>query len=156
MRNANIDSEIRSRIDSFLAELSTLVKSAAIDSVRAALGEGNGVAASRRGPGRPAMAAGSSATPVRRRRGGKRSSEDVQKTGEALLAYVQANPGQGVEGIAKGMGVSSKELKLPVIKLIDAGSLRSEGQRRGTKYFAGGGAAKGGGKRGKKAGKSRG
>ncbi len=154
MRNANIDSEIRSRIDSFLAELSTLVKSAAIDSVRAALGEGNGVAAPRRGPGRPAMAAGSSATPVRR--GGKRSSEDVQKTGEALLAYVQANPGQGVEGIAKGMGVSSKELKLPVIKLIDAGSLRSEGQRRGTNYFPGGGAAKGGGKRGKKAGKSRG
>src|SRR5688572_16626984 len=72
-------------------------KSAALDSVRAAPGEGNGEAP-RRGRGRRTRAASSSPDPARRRRGGKRSFEDVQKTADALLAYVKGNEGRGSGG----------------------------------------------------------
>ena len=32
----------------------------------------------------------------------------------------------------------TKELKRPIAKLLETGALRTEGQRRGTKYFTGG------------------
>ena len=40
------------------------------------------------------------------------------------------------------MGIDTKELKRPVQLLLADRSIRTEGQRRGTKYFAGGGGAK--------------
>ena len=40
------------------------------------------------------------------------------------------------------MKVATKHLKLPIAKLMEAKQLRTEGQKRGTRYFpAGGGAA---------------
>jgi hypothetical protein len=66
----------------------------------------------------------------------KRTSADVDATAAALLTYVAANEGQSIEQIGKGMGVATKELKLPVIKLMEAKKLKTKGQRRGTKYFA--------------------
>jgi hypothetical protein len=109
----------------------------------------------RRGPGRPRNAA--SAAAPKAARGGKRakrSSEDVQAMADSFLAYVTSNEGQRLEEIAKGMSVSSKELKLPVITLLQARAVRTEGQKRGTKYFSGGGSGGDAGssrKRGKRA-----
>jgi hypothetical protein len=52
---------------------------------------------------------------------------------------VRANPGSRLEQIAAGLRTGSQELKLPVIKLLAAKTLRKTGQKRGTQYFAGGG-----------------
>ena len=69
--------------------------------------------------------------------GGRRSSDDVEATGAALLAYVKANPDQRVEQIAQGMGVSTKILKLPILKLLQRpAKLTRKGVRRGTSYRA--------------------
>jgi hypothetical protein len=135
MARNNIDSEIRSRIESFLAEMGQLVRLTALEAVHAALTGGNGVSAPRRGPGRPRKNGTAAAAPARRGRSGKRSPEAVQKTADALLAYVKGNEGQTIEQVAKGMSTSTKELKLPVIKLIEAKSIKTKGQKRGTKYF---------------------
>jgi hypothetical protein len=62
----------------------------------------------------------------------------VDAAAARLLDYVASHPGERIEQIAKGMGESSKELKLPVQKLLAAKSMRTEGQKRGTTYFAGG------------------
>jgi hypothetical protein len=132
MKRSN-DQEIRSRIESFIGEMSQLVRLAALEAVHAALTGGNGVV--KRGPGRPRRNGTAAADPVRRGRSGKRSPEAVQKTADALLAYLKGNEGQTIEQVAKGMGTSTKELKLPVIKLIDAKSIKTKGQKRGTKYF---------------------
>lgn len=67
--------------------------------------------------------------------GGRRSAEDVEATGKKVLAFVKANPDQRVEQIAKGLGVSTKELKLPIIKLMSRPTkLVTKGVKRGTTY----------------------
>ncbi len=53
-----------------------------------------------------------------------------------LLDYVKGNPGQRVEQIAAGMNTVTKELNLPVKKLIAQKSLKTKGQKRATQYFA--------------------
>jgi hypothetical protein len=70
---------------------------------------------------------------------GKRTSEEVEATAERIATYVRSNPGARLEQIASGLGTSSKELKLPVIKLLGAKTLTKKGQKRGTMYFAGNG-----------------
>jgi hypothetical protein len=153
MKTSQLDRDIRTRIEDFLNEMSQLVKSSALEAVHAALG-GTGAAASaarRRGPGRPRKAAAAAAPAARGGKRDRRSAEDVQATADAFLAYVKSNEGQRLEEISRGLGRPSKELKLPVIKLMQAGSLRTEGQKRGTKYFAGGGGGRKRGRRAKKA-----
>lgn len=56
--------------------------------------------------------------------------------GEAVVAYVAKNPGQSVEQIGKALGQKTKELALPIIRMIEAKKLKTKGQRRGTRYFA--------------------
>jgi hypothetical protein len=140
MKTTSLDQDLRSRIDSFVADLTAAVKAQAVQAVRDALGDGAAVPA-RRGPGRPRKNA-AAAAPARRGRRGKRSSEDVQAMAEQVLAYVKANEGARLEQISAGMGVASKDLKLPVQKLLEGNQVRTEGQKRGTKYFAGGGRAR--------------
>ena len=60
---------------------------------------------------------------------------DVAKTGEQVQAFVAANPGSGIEAIAKGLKRKSKDLKLSMKGLLKEGALRMEGVKRGAKYF---------------------
>jgi len=133
MPQSTIDSDIRSRIDTFVNELTALVKQSALDSVRLVLGEGPTPA--RRMTvtvGRPAKSA---------MKGGKRTPEQVQADAERIASYVRQHPGQRLEQIAAGLGTASQDLKLPVIKLLASKTLRKTGEKRGTAYFAGGGGA---------------
>lgn len=139
MKQPTLDREIRSRIDAFASDLSQLIRASAVQALLGALG------AEQAAPAARVPAAPASAAPVKARRGkrGKRSSEDVQKTSADLLTYITSHPGERLEQIAVGMGLPSKALKLPIQKLFEAKSIRSEGQRRGMKYFAGGKKARG-------------
>jgi hypothetical protein len=136
VKNTSLDRDLRARIDSFVAELSAMVKASAVQAVQDALG--NGSAPARRGPGRPRKSANGAAAAPKARRGrrGKRSSEDVQAMADQVLSYVKKNEGQRLEEISKGLGIASKELKLPVQKLFAAKAIKTKGQKRGTKYFA--------------------
>jgi hypothetical protein len=141
-KNNTLDQEIQSRIQSFLAELSELVKMAALGSVHAALGgepgpvqrrgPGRPRGSGKRGPGRPPKAGRPAGT-------GKRTSEAVEAMAARILAQVRSKPGQRLEEIGKAMKLPTKGLKLPIQKLLAGNQLRTEGQKRGTKYFAGGG-----------------
>jgi hypothetical protein len=142
-KNNTLDQEIQSRIQSFLTELSELVKMAALGSVHAALG-GEPGPVQRRGPGRPRGSGkrglgrppkAASAKPGRR----GRRSEDLEAIAARVLAHVKANPGARLEEIGRGLKTDTGILKRPVAKLLEAKQLRTEGQKRGTKYFAGGG-----------------
>jgi hypothetical protein len=143
MKTPTIDRELRARIDAFVTEISSLVKISALEAVHEALGSTLGASASagapaasaapaKRGPGRPPKAAGA----VARRKAGKRTPEDVLSTAATVLAHIKANPGQRLEEIGKGVGMPTKDLKLPIQKLFDQKTISTKGVKRGTKYFA--------------------
>lgn len=143
MAKNDIEREIRSHVDAFVAELTTLIRRAAIESVQEAIG-GLAEPAPRRGrPRKTAAAAAPSPAPTRRRGRKKRvrrSSADVSNVSEQALSFVRANPGCSVGDIGAALGLSTKELRLPLLKLIADGKLRTTGRKRGTRYHAGRGA----------------
>jgi hypothetical protein len=150
VKNPNLESEIRSLVDSFVSEISARVRQAALDSLRQAI-EGNAPAARR---GRPARAAAPAAAGTPGRRGRKPSAASVQAAAD-LQAHVSANPGQRLEEIGAALGQDTKGLKGPASRLVRDGILRTEGRRRGTRYFPGSGQAKRGAKARRKGRKGR-
>jgi hypothetical protein len=141
---SEVEQQIRERVQIFVDELSTLVRQAALEAVSGALGGGGPT----RGRGRGRRAgAGAGAAGRGRRKGQKRTAEQLDQLVGSVRSYVQKSPGQGVEQIARDLGVPSKELVLPIRKLIGSGELRTRGQKRATKYFPGGGGGRGPGRR---------
>jgi hypothetical protein len=120
--------QIRDRIEEFVNQLNQLVRQTALESVQDALGSGAGRGRGR-GAARAAIGRGA------RRKGEKRSSDQIAETTKAVTTYVRKNPGQGVEAIAKGLGTVTKELTLPIRKLVAERQLKTKGQKRATKYF---------------------
>lgn len=123
----DIDSKIRACVDAFVADLTALIREAAVEKVAEAL-TGGAIARGR-------IRAGSRITAVRG--GGKRTSDEIDAQCEQIANYVTKNPGQGVEGIASGLGTSSKDLTLPIKKLLASKELTRKGHKRATKYFPG-------------------
>jgi hypothetical protein len=127
-----LDSQIQDHIQSFVDELTLLIKRAAVQSVAEALNGG-----SRRGAGRPRgsrITAGP--TGAVRRKGAKRDPEELEALTDKLFNYIRSNDGQRIEQIGEALGSPTKELALPVKKLIATKKIRTTGTRRATKYFA--------------------
>src|SRR5687767_13946024 len=99
------DQQIRDRIEEFVNQLNALVRQTALESVQDALGSG---AAVRGRGGRGARGAGRAAARGTRRKGEKRSPEQIAETTKTLLSYVRKHPGQGIEAIAKGLSTDTK------------------------------------------------
>jgi len=128
MASANFDHQIKKAIESFVEELSELVRAAAVQSVTEAFGGGGGatrVAVASRGP-RVARA---------RAKGQKRRPEDLEALVGQLLNAIKASPGLRMEQIAKSLKSSTQELALPAKKLIAEKKIKTKGERRATKYF---------------------
>lgn len=130
----DIDSRIRDRVQSFVDELSDLVRQSVLESVQSAFGT-NGARSVRRGPGRPPKARAAGA-PSRRAKGAKRSPAEIQQLQDRLLSAIKSKPGQRKEQLAKAINASTKDLMLVTNKLLDAGSIRKKGVKRATTYFA--------------------
>lgn len=69
-------------------------------------------------------------------RGAKRAPEDLQRLSEEFLAYVLKNPGLRIEQINKEIGATTKDLALPIRKLIADKRLKMKGKKRSTTYYA--------------------
>lgn len=168
----NVETLLKSRVDSFVAELSALVRKSALEAVANALKGGEGAAApsvakapapaaaaggKKRGPApapakaapkapaKAAKAAPKAAAPAapaaaapKRKAGQKRSPDEIVKTTGELLTYITKNSGQRIEEIAKGVGHSTKELTLPVKKLLNDKKIVAKGEKRATRYFLAG------------------
>jgi hypothetical protein len=149
MSESKLNREISNRIRSFTDELSTLIKQAALESVTKALGasaahESVEEAAPRskrpgrrktRRVGRPATQKEVKKTPGGSK-GSKRSPRQLETLTNNLLGEIKAKPGQGIEQIAKRLGIRSKNLALPIKKLLARNILTKKGERRSTTYFA--------------------
>jgi DNA-binding NtrC family response regulator len=149
---SNSENEIRTRVETFVNDLSDLVRQAALEAVTEALKKGD-VTPPARKVGRPAKAAapvepqeekktsartrGRPAAPKgqKRRAGEKRSPQILAQVTEQVFNHIKANAGQGVEQIAKALGTTTKELTLPIRKLLADKKITSKGQKRATRYF---------------------
>ncbi len=159
MPTKTTDQAIRARVESFVTELTELVRASALESVREALGAEIAPAPARR-PGRPRKAAGRKAVAPKankaRKKSGKRarrSAEDVQALADKVHAAIKADPGQGLGALAAGLGEDVKDVRRPLTLLMEAGRVRMEGNRRGATYHPsreGGGAKPGARKGGRK------
>ena len=128
---SNTDSAIREAVESFVEQLRGLIRQAALESVQAAL---NGAPA--RGRTKPGRVVAFAAAPKGHRKGAKRTPEELEGLVKKLHSYVAKNPGQRIEQIGKALGIVTKELALPVKKLVSEKRLSTKGQKRATTYFA--------------------
>lgn len=121
---ANLHSDIQRLVDGFVAQVTELARRAAISTLENALGgRGGGSGALRIGRGRG--------------RGAKRTGEELDKLSDEFLAFVAKNPGLRIEQINKQLGTTTKDLALPIRKMIADGTLKVKGKKRSTAYFPG-------------------
>ena len=157
---SNAENNIKNRVDAFVNDLSDLIRQSALEAVAEALKKGGEVSSApvARRPGRPAKAveapvaakpagkpgrpaksssssSSSSAAAAKRRAGEKRSPVLLAQVTDQVGNHIKSNPGQGVEQIAKALGTSTKELTLPIRKLLGDKKITSKGQKRATRYF---------------------
>jgi len=135
---SDFQNEMNRTVQGFVTQITELARRAAITTLESAFG------------GKPAGNAGHAATPVaaaapssprvsrpRGSRGGKRTPADLEALAERLASFVKATPGLRIEQINKELGTTTKDLALPIRKLISEGLISSKGQKRSTTYFAG-------------------
>jgi hypothetical protein len=134
MANNPVSDEIRSRVEAFVDELNALIRQSALDTVAQVLrGDEGGGRRGRRGA--PAGRVSLAGRGRLRAKGAKRSQDELEHLTSRLLTYVKSNAGQRIEQVAKGMGVTTRELNLPAKKLLANKSIRTKGQKRATQYF---------------------
>ena len=129
----NFEQQISERVRSFVDEITDLARSQAMEALSAALQTGGRGAIARRG--RRSNGAGPR---VASSRSGRRSEDQIESACEVLLAEIGKNPGQRVEQIGAAISAKTKDLALPLRKLIKDKRVRTTGQRRATRYFPGG------------------
>ncbi len=123
---ANLQSDIQRLVDDFVSQVTELARRAAMDTLENALGRGGRGGASgglRIGRGRG--------------RGAKRTGDELEKLSDDFLAFVNKNPGLRIEQINKQLGTTTKDLALPIRKMIADGTLKVKGKKRSTAYFPG-------------------
>ena len=125
---ANLQADIQRLVDSFVAQITELANRAAIEGLQRAVGG----AAGRGGALRIGSGRG-----LGRGRGQKRTSNELEKTQDDLLAFVAKNPGLRIEQINKQLGTTTKDLALPIRKMLSEGYLKSKGKKRSTTYYPG-------------------
>ena len=132
----HIQDQISHRIQAFAAELEALVRKAAIDAVATSLG---GTASASSAAARPAarVAAPAAARASKHASGGKRPPALLAATVVKAGDWVKSHPGHGVEDMAKALGLKTKDLALPIAKLLAKKTIKKRGVKRATKYYPG-------------------
>ncbi len=125
---SDIDKQIAKRVDAFVAELSDLLRRAALQQAAEILSaQAEGVAPKR---GRRTRVAAR-----RTKKRSRRNATQIDALAKRLLSNIKATPGRRVEEICKDLGVATRDLNLPVKKLLASKAITRKGQRRATRYY---------------------
>jgi hypothetical protein len=130
------DRHLQALVEAFASELSAYVQSATLEAVRQATQELESNRPATR-MGRPAKAAkigkkASSGAPARR---GRKPDPQTERAAEVLIGYIKSNPGHRLEEIGQGLRTPTAKLKRGLVRLVNFKLVRTEGKRRGTRYF---------------------
>jgi hypothetical protein len=131
---SNFQTEIQNLVQDFVNQITDAWKRAVSDALTGVGGGGgSGGRVRKAGAGRASTPSSSAS----RRKGEKRTAEELDGLAEQFLAYVQGNPGLRIEQINKQLGTTTKDLQLPIRKMIADGAVKAKGEKRSTQYFAG-------------------
>src|SRR5258706_7795367 len=122
---SDLQNEMNRVVAGFVSQITELARRAAIDTLESALGK------------RPSGGSRGSFGAGGRRKGAKRTGDELEKLADAFHAFVGKHPGLRIEQINKELGTTTKDLALPIRKLISEGALKTKGEKRSTTYFAG-------------------
>ena len=134
---SDFQNDMNHAVENFVAKITDLARRAAMDTLESAF---NGGSAGRRGARATlasAMSAVVQAGRPRGSRGAKRAQEDIDALASKFAAFVKAKPGMRIEQINKELGTTTKDMALPIRKLIAEGMISAKGKRRATAYFPG-------------------
>ncbi|MBV8756283.1 MAG: hypothetical protein JO257_03340 [Deltaproteobacteria bacterium] len=119
---SDFQTEMDRVVQGFVSQITELARRAAIEMVEKSLGKSGA-----RGSGRVALSRG---------RGAKRTSADLEQISSHFVSFVTKHPGLRIEQINKELGTSTKDLALPIRKLVADGVIKTKGKKRSTTYFA--------------------
>jgi hypothetical protein len=131
---SNFQHEMNQVVDGFVAQVTELARRAALNTLEATFAS--------HGAGRaPTVAPPRGPVPVAvgrsRGRGAKRRPEDLEALSNQFASFVKSHPGLRIEQINKELGTTTKELALPIRKLIAEGLISAKGKKRSTTYSPG-------------------
>ncbi|MBX7192535.1 MAG: DNA-binding protein, partial [Sandaracinaceae bacterium] len=72
----------------------------------------------------------------KRKKGQKRTQEELAALQAKLDNYIRANDGKRIEEISKAIDAGTSDLTGPMKKLMEQGKVRSTGERRATRYYS--------------------
>jgi hypothetical protein len=122
---SDFQNEMNRVVADFVAQITELARAAARDMIDEALGRGAKASLSNLGRGGRG-----------RGRGAKRTGDELDKLADQFHTFVSKHPGLRIEQINKQLGTTTKDLALPIRKLISEGALKTKGEKRSTAYFA--------------------
>jgi hypothetical protein len=132
---ADVQQQLARLLADFTGKVTALASKAAVESARAALDGGRREAATR-ATGRRAAATTTASRPAVRKPG----VLDNDPRGEQLVSYLLGRPGQRMDQLAGVFRRPTAKMAIVVKKLVAQRLVRFEGNTRGRRYYAAGGA----------------
>jgi hypothetical protein len=119
-------------VSDFVTSLRTLIRDQAREALEGSFSADSETATKRATPIAKASRAAINGHP--RGRGDKRSADEIDGLAEKFLAFVGKHPHLRIEQINAKLGTSTKDLALPIRKLIASGRIKGKGARRARTY----------------------
>jgi hypothetical protein len=130
---SDFQNQMNHTVQGFVAQITELARRAALDTLESAFSG----RASRAGTPQVAPMGVAQVGRPRGGRGAKRTAADLEALSEKFASFVKAHPGLRIEQINKELGTTTKDLALPIRKLISEGVISAKGKKRSTTYFVG-------------------
>jgi hypothetical protein len=128
----DFQTDMNRTVQGFVAQITELARRAALDTLESAFGSKGS-----RGGGALVIAGAGQVGRPRGGRGAKRTAADLEALSSKFASFVKSNPGLRIEQINKELGTTTKDLALPIRKLISDGVVKAKGKKRSTTYFPG-------------------
>jgi hypothetical protein len=126
--------KIQALIDSFVADLGELAKQIALEQLKTAFGS---VKLAPLPPSSSSFSSSASSAGSAARRGrARRGQHEIEALRNKLLTVISDNPGCRAEDINSALGTRTPQIAQPLRRLVADRLVRTEGARRGTRYFA--------------------
>lgn len=134
--------KIQALIDSFVAELGELAKQIALEQLKTAFGSVKlaplppSSSSSSSSFSHSAASASMASSAAARRGRGRRAQHEIEALRTKLLTVISDNPGCRAEEINSALGTRTPQIAQPLRRLVADRLVRTEGARRGTRYYA--------------------